>query len=40
MKFLKKNSLVPNFSEILDDNLRVIEIFNNYTSKKKLNLIR
>lgn len=39
-KIFKKNSLVPNFREILDDNLKVIEIFNKFTPKKKLNLIR
>ena len=39
-KIFKKNSLVPNFNEILDDNLNVIEIFNKFISKKKLILIR
>ena len=39
-KIFKKNSLVPNFNEILDDNLKVIEIFNKFIPKKKLILIR
>lgn len=39
-KIFKKNSLVPSFGEILDDNLRIINIFEKCNSKKKLILIR